>query len=196
MTWDRVDGAWTALRAHVVGRHPGAALGRRAGSDAARDRRGRDRAASRPRRLDESRSSPDEQGDLVRLLPSRSARRIAAGAAIDRFRAIGAAKSADRGLTWQDLGVILEAPPDSDACASSNRFVLGGVGDVSVMLDAREAGSLSVFQPVFARSRRSGRRAGAAGVGRSRRAGGEDRGVEGRGVAAGHAVAERRDRTG
>jgi len=48
---------------------------------------------------------------------------------------IGAARSTDRGLTWQDLGIILEAPPDSDACLSPNRFVVGGVGDVSVMID-------------------------------------------------------------
>ena len=48
---------------------------------------------------------------------------------------IGAAKSADRGRTWIDLGAILEAPPGSHACNSTNRFVLGGVGDLSAMLD-------------------------------------------------------------
>jgi hypothetical protein len=48
---------------------------------------------------------------------------------------IGAARSTDRGLTWDDLGVILDAPPASLACDSSNRFVLGGVGDVSAMLE-------------------------------------------------------------
>lgn len=47
---------------------------------------------------------------------------------------VGSAKSTDRGLTWEDLGIVLEAPPDRTACASSNRFVLGGVGDLSVML--------------------------------------------------------------
>jgi hypothetical protein len=48
---------------------------------------------------------------------------------------IAAAKSADRGLTWEDLGPILEAPPDTFACASLNRYVVGGVGDVSAVLD-------------------------------------------------------------
>jgi hypothetical protein len=55
----------------------------------------------------------------------------------DRFvPRIGAARSVDHGRTWQDLGIILEAPPDSVACASSNRYVIGGVGDLSVMLNA------------------------------------------------------------
>jgi hypothetical protein len=48
---------------------------------------------------------------------------------------IGAARSVDRGLTWEDLGVVLEGPPESIVCATNNRFVLGGVGDLSVMLD-------------------------------------------------------------
>jgi hypothetical protein len=48
---------------------------------------------------------------------------------------IGAAVSSDRGVTWQDLGIILEAPPGSEACNSTNRYVVGGVGDVSAMVD-------------------------------------------------------------
>jgi hypothetical protein len=48
---------------------------------------------------------------------------------------IGAAVSTDRGVTWQNLGVILEAPRGSEVCSSSNRYVFGGVGDVSVMVD-------------------------------------------------------------
>jgi hypothetical protein len=47
---------------------------------------------------------------------------------------IGSAKSTDRGVTWQDLGILLEAPPGSAACGSANRYVIGGVGDVSVVL--------------------------------------------------------------
>ncbi len=55
----------------------------------------------------------------------------------DRFvTRIGAAWSIDQGQTWKDLGIILEAAPDSVACASLNRYVIGGVGDLSVMLDA------------------------------------------------------------
>ena len=49
---------------------------------------------------------------------------------------IGAARSDDRGQTWRDLGDILDAPPGTNACDSRNRFVLGGVGDVSAALDA------------------------------------------------------------
>ena len=57
----------------------------------------------------------------------------------DRFVArIGAARSVDHGRTWEDLGIILEAPPDSVACGSSNRYVIGGAGDLSVMLDANK----------------------------------------------------------
>jgi hypothetical protein len=48
---------------------------------------------------------------------------------------IGAAKSTDRGATWANLGVILEAPTGSEACDSSNHFIIGGVGDVSAMVD-------------------------------------------------------------
>ncbi len=49
---------------------------------------------------------------------------------------IGALRSTDRGHTWDDLGIVIDAPPDSLACDSSNRFVLGGVGDVTAALDA------------------------------------------------------------
>lgn len=53
----------------------------------------------------------------------------------DRFiPRIGALRSTDRGYTWEDLGVIFEAAPGTDACASTNGFVIGGVGDVSAML--------------------------------------------------------------
>ena len=48
---------------------------------------------------------------------------------------IGAARSTDRGLTWENLGIILEAPSGSEVCGSSNRYIYGGVGDVSAMVD-------------------------------------------------------------
>ncbi|HEY7475495.1 MAG TPA: sialidase family protein [Vicinamibacterales bacterium] len=51
---------------------------------------------------------------------------------------IGAARSRDHGKTWDDLGVILEAPSDTDDCGSWNTFFIGGVGDFSVMLDPDE----------------------------------------------------------
>ncbi len=49
---------------------------------------------------------------------------------------VGALRSTDKGGSWEDLGVIFEAPPGTDACASTNRYVIGGVGDVSAMLSA------------------------------------------------------------
>jgi hypothetical protein len=51
---------------------------------------------------------------------------------------IGAMRSDDNGATWTDLGIVLDAPPGSEACDSSNRFVLGGVGDVTAALDRTE----------------------------------------------------------
>lgn len=48
---------------------------------------------------------------------------------------IGAMRSSDRGETWDDLGIIIDAPAGSAACQSANRFVLGGVGDVTAALD-------------------------------------------------------------
>ncbi len=60
----------------------------------------------------------------------------ACGRADRQLPSIGALKSSDRGRTWDDLGIILDAPADSAACESPNRFVLGGVGDVTAVLDA------------------------------------------------------------
>jgi len=48
---------------------------------------------------------------------------------------IGAARSTDRGQTWTDLGVIIQSRRSTTACDSSNEYVIGGVGDLSAMLD-------------------------------------------------------------
>jgi hypothetical protein len=48
---------------------------------------------------------------------------------------VGALRSRDHGATWDDLGIIIDAPPGTEACDSANRFVLGGVGDVTAALD-------------------------------------------------------------
>jgi hypothetical protein len=48
---------------------------------------------------------------------------------------IGAARSVDRGRTWQDLGTVIQAAQSATACQSGNRYIIGGVGDLSVMLD-------------------------------------------------------------
>jgi hypothetical protein len=48
---------------------------------------------------------------------------------------IGAARSFDRGRTWEDLGIILEAPFGGSDCATPNKYFVGGVGDVGVALN-------------------------------------------------------------
>jgi hypothetical protein len=48
---------------------------------------------------------------------------------------IGAARSFDNGLNWEDLGIILEAPLEELSCDSANRYFAGGVGDFSVVLN-------------------------------------------------------------
>jgi hypothetical protein len=64
---------------------------------------------------------------------------------------IGAARSNDFGTTWQDLGIILEAPRSSEDCASANEYFVGGVGDFSVMLD-HEQQYLYIFFTQYASS--------------------------------------------
>jgi hypothetical protein len=48
---------------------------------------------------------------------------------------IGAARSKDHGLTWESLGLVLEAPPGSYDCETNDKYFVGGVGDFSVQLD-------------------------------------------------------------
>ena len=48
---------------------------------------------------------------------------------------IGAARSRDQGRTWEQLGIILEAPLGAFSCNTSNVFFVNGVGDFSVQLD-------------------------------------------------------------
>jgi hypothetical protein len=48
---------------------------------------------------------------------------------------IGAARSRDYGRTWEDLGIILEAPDGWHDCETLNRYFVGGVGDFSAILD-------------------------------------------------------------
>jgi hypothetical protein len=48
---------------------------------------------------------------------------------------IGAVRSNDLGVTWEDLGIILEAPTGWHDCSSANKYFVGGVGDFSVTLD-------------------------------------------------------------
>jgi hypothetical protein len=72
---------------------------------------------------------------------------------------IGAARSSDGGLTWEDLGIIFEAPLLSERCSTPNRFFYGGVGDFSVILNQEQTEAYFFF---------SGYAGGAQGVGVAR----------------------------
>jgi hypothetical protein len=52
---------------------------------------------------------------------------------------IGAARSRDGGLEWDDLGIILAAPPNSRQCVTENLYFVGGEGDFSAVLDRDRA---------------------------------------------------------
>src|SRR2546425_1237999 len=66
---------------------------------------------------------------------------------------IGAARSADRGATWVDLGIIIEAPPGTYDCSTSNHYFVGGIGDPSVMLDP-DSRDLYVFYSQYVKAAR------------------------------------------
>jgi hypothetical protein len=63
---------------------------------------------------------------------------------------IGAARSKDYGLTWEDLGIILEVPRGTQYCNTTNKFFVGGVGDFSVQLDA-DSKDLCIFFSAYLR---------------------------------------------
>jgi hypothetical protein len=48
---------------------------------------------------------------------------------------IGAARSRDEGLTWDDLGIVLAAPRSARRCLTENVYFVGGEGDFSAVLD-------------------------------------------------------------
>jgi hypothetical protein len=66
------------------------------------------------------------------------------------FARIGAARSEDFGATWTDLGIILDLPPATFACGTRNRYFVGGVGDMSVLLD-RAHRDLYIYFSQYAR---------------------------------------------
>jgi hypothetical protein len=49
--------------------------------------------------------------------------------------AIGAARSTDGGLTWDDLGLIIVADAATRRCSTENLYFVGGEGDFSAILD-------------------------------------------------------------
>ncbi|MBN2270861.1 MAG: exo-alpha-sialidase [Sedimentisphaerales bacterium] len=50
---------------------------------------------------------------------------------------IGTMVSGDNGLTWRDLGIVLEAPTGSNNLGSANKYFVGGNGDFAVIADRR-----------------------------------------------------------
>ncbi|MHC4109579.1 MAG: exo-alpha-sialidase [Planctomycetota bacterium] len=48
---------------------------------------------------------------------------------------IGTMVSEDNGLTWRDIGIILEAPRGSNNLDSANKYFVGGNGDFAVIAD-------------------------------------------------------------
>jgi hypothetical protein len=67
---------------------------------------------------------------------------------------IGAARSIDHGLTWEPLGIVLEAPPNSHDCETNDVYFVGGVGDLSVQLDPQSR-DLYIFFSQYVRQDRS-----------------------------------------
>ncbi len=61
---------------------------------------------------------------------------------------MGAARSTDRGRTWEPLGIILEAPPRTYDCTTTNKYFVGGVGDFSVQL-GRDSQDLYFFYSTY-----------------------------------------------
>lgn len=57
------------------------------------------------------------------------------GAHLPTAPKIGALRSRDRGKSWEHLGIIIEAAPDSFTCQTSSPWDAGGHGDFSVIAD-------------------------------------------------------------
>lgn len=51
---------------------------------------------------------------------------------------IGQMVSMDNGLTWRDLGIILETPAGSNNLDSANKYFVGGNGDFAVIADRND----------------------------------------------------------
>ena len=105
---------------------------------------------------------------------------------------IGAARSRDRGATWELLGVILEAPPRTYDCMTENAYFVGGVGDFSVQLDAESQDVYFFYSLYLAIAVRPGSGRRTPRVGRSGRPQRQDHDLAERRVAPGHAVRARR----
>jgi hypothetical protein len=62
--------------------------------------------------------------------------RVAVGCGSTRVTPrIGAARSSDFGVSWTDLGILIEASPATFDCGTLNSYFVGGVGDLVALLD-------------------------------------------------------------
>jgi hypothetical protein len=68
------------------------------------------------------------------------------------YARIGAVRSEDFGVSWTNLGVILDLPSDTFACATRNTYFVGGAGDLSVLLD-RNHRDLYIYFSQYGRDR-------------------------------------------
>ncbi len=69
---------------------------------------------------------------------------------------IGAARSFDNGLSWEDLGIILEAPMSRADCGTPNEFFVGGFGDFTVILNNDQTDAYFFFSSYVGPASRQG----------------------------------------
>jgi hypothetical protein len=103
---------------------------------------------------------------------------------------IGAVRSKDNGATFEDLGIILEAPPGTLRCDAKNGYFAGGHGDFSAMLEPEQeylyfffgnyAGKVAEQGVAVARMRWADRNAPAGKVSKWHAGKWEEKGVGGR----------------
>lgn len=62
-------------------------------------------------------------------------------------------RSDDYGTTWTNLGIILKARPEHVACGTGNAYFVGGIGDVSAVLND-ECTDLYIFFSQYSPTRR------------------------------------------
>jgi len=84
-----------------------------------------------------------DHGTSLRLLPMN--RRVCPGDPSKTAPRIGAARSRNGGLSWTDLGIIIDTARVAPDCETPNRYFAGGVGDFSVILNRSETDLYILF---------------------------------------------------
>jgi hypothetical protein len=90
------------------------------------------------------------------ICPEVSAKRTAKDEPPLTAPRIGAVISHNDGATWKDLGIVLEAPPDTDNCLTTNKFFAGGHGDFTAALDADKEYVYFFFSSYYGRRAEQG----------------------------------------